>query len=152
MAAEPACATARPFRVCASIAERAAAIAARSVSPTAKSVPLAYPGRLDRRADDCSIRVRDFCAGEDVGAGARVAELLIISRRSRVGESYDVTVALRREETPPRLDPSTPASRRSTARPSPHAETLLRIVPRPRDLGARHERRRLPTVGDKPAG
>lgn len=51
----------------------------------------------------------------------------------RVGESYDLTVSLRREASPPRLVLNAClATRAGEARL--HAETLLRIVPRPPGL------------------
>lgn len=48
----------------------------------------------------------------------------------RVGESYDITIAMRREQTPPRLVLNASVST-IDGDLRLHAETLLRIVPRP---------------------
>ncbi len=105
--------------------ERAAAFA-RETGADGASVPLSYPAIwiADPRLFD---PVRDLCAAEGV-VPVHESQNFSFEAPLRAGAGYDVTVALRREETPPRLilDATIAADGAIVAR----AETMLRLVPR----------------------
>lgn len=104
--------------------ERAAAFA-RETGADGESVPLSYPAVwiADPRLFD---PVRDLCAAEGV-VPVHEAQSFSFEAALRAGVDYDVTVALRREETPPRLilDATIAAGGATVAR----SETTLRLVP-----------------------
>ena len=93
-----------------------------------KIVPAAFPASGcelgDRRRHSRRARRRKRAAVHESQSFRYCAPL-------RVGESYDLTVSLRREATPPRLARERRASRRPAGEALVHVETLLRIVPRP---------------------
>jgi hypothetical protein len=105
---------------------RAAAFA-REIGADEASVPLSYPAIwiADPRLFD---QVRDYCAAADV-VPVHESQSFSFSGALRAGAEYDVTVALRREDTPPRLIlDATVAS--ADGAPVAKSETMLRLVPR----------------------
>ncbi len=106
--------------------DRAAAFA-RETGGDGASVPLSYPAIwiADPKLFD---PVRDLCAAEDV-VPVHESQSFSFETPLRAGADYDVTVALRREETPPRLilDATIAATDGATVARS---ETMLRLVPR----------------------
>lgn len=131
MAAEPDSAETRigPLRVCAD-EERVIRYRREIGFPDTpeKIVPVAFPA-VWLTTDEIASAIRDFLAGEDL---VPVQELQSFHYFAplRVGESYDLTVSVRREAEPPRL--SVNASLATLAGETRlHAETLLRIFPRP---------------------
>ncbi len=105
--------------------ERAAAFS-RETGADGASVPLSYPAVwiADPRLFD---PVRELCAAEGV-VPVHESQSFSFETPLRAGAEYDVTVALRREETPPRLilDATVAAGGATVAR----SETMLRLVPR----------------------
>jgi hypothetical protein len=106
--------------------DRAAAFA-RETGGDSASVPLSYPAIwiADPQLFD---PVRDLCAAEDV-VPVHESQSFSFSSPLRAGADYDVTVVLRREETPPRLilDATIASTDGATVARS---ETMLRLVPR----------------------
>jgi len=134
MAAEPEGAGARigPLRVCAD--EERVTRYRREIGfsdTLEKIVPVAFPA-VWLTAEEIDAAIRDFLAGEDV-VPVHESQSFHYFAPLRVGESYDLTVSVRREAEPPRL--SVNASLSTLAgEPRLRAETLLRIVPRPASL------------------
>lgn len=105
--------------------ERAAAFA-REIGADAASVPLSYPAVWI--ADPKLFEpVRDLCAAEGV-VPVHESQSFSFSAPLQAGAAYDVTVALRREDAPPRLilDATIAAGGETVAK----SETVLRLVPR----------------------
>ena len=104
-----------------------AAAYAREVGADETSVPLAFPAVWLAEPGLFAV-VREFCAELDVvpvhESQSFAYEALLVA-----GESYDLSVTLRREEKPPRLTLEasivTPAGA-----PCGRIETMLRLVPR----------------------
>ncbi len=105
--------------------QRAAAFA-RETGADGVGVPLAYPAIwiTEPRLFD---PVRALCAAEDL-VPVHEAQSLAFEAPLQAGAEYEVTVALRREATPPRLilDATIAAGGATVAR----SETTLRLVPR----------------------
>lgn len=93
-----------------------------------KIVPAAFPA-VWLTAAEVGAAIRRALEGEDA-VPVHESQSFHYFAPLRVGKSYDLTVAIRREKTPPRL-----VLNASVATPEGdarlHAETLLRIVPRP---------------------
>ncbi|MGE5388436.1 MAG: hypothetical protein ACM3NE_06070 [Hyphomicrobiales bacterium] len=106
--------------------DRAAAFA-REIGADEKSVPLSYPAIwiADPKLFD---PVRDFCAAAEV-VPVHESQSFSFSSPLRAGAEYDVTVTLRREETPPRLILDASIASIDGA-PVARSETMLRLVPR----------------------
>ncbi len=106
--------------------ERAAAFS-RETGGDGRCVPLAYPSVwiTDARFFDA---VRALCAAEEV-VPVHEGQSFAFEAPLRAGADYDVTVALRREATPPRLilDASVADAEGALVAKS---ETTLRLVPR----------------------
>jgi hypothetical protein len=104
--------------------ERAAAFA-REIGDDGASVPLSYPAVwiADPRLFD---PVRALCAAEGV-VPVHESQSFSFAAPLRAGVDYDVTVALRRDETPPRLilDATIAVEGAAIAK----SETMLRLVP-----------------------
>lgn len=97
-----------------------------------KIVPVAFPV-VWMTAEEIETAIRDFLADADV-VPVHESQSFHYFAPLRVGESYDLTVSMRREAEPPRL--SVNANLVTTGgEPRLHAETLLRIVPRPAGVG-----------------
>jgi hypothetical protein len=96
-----------------------------------KLVPVAFPACWMTTAE-IGAAIRGAIAGENA-LPVHESQSFRYFAPLRVGESYDLTVSLRREASPPRLVVNafvaTPAGEARL-----HAETLLRIVPRPAGL------------------
>jgi hypothetical protein len=106
--------------------ERAAAFA-RETGGDGQGVPLAYPSIwiTDARLFD---PVRALCAAEGV-VPVHEGQSFSFEAPLRVGADYDVTVALRREATPPRLILDAAIAGTDGALVA-RSETTLRLVPR----------------------
>ncbi|HEY8260736.1 MAG TPA: hypothetical protein VIG55_05955 [Methylosinus sp.] len=122
-----------PFRVCAD-EERVLNYRRETgfVDSLEKIVPLAFPG-VWMTTSAIGEAIRAALAGEGAIA-VHESQSFQYSAPLRVGESYDLSVSLRREATPPRLVLSanlTTVAGETRMR----AETLLRIVPRPTEMG-----------------
>lgn len=95
-------------------------------------VPAAYPAVWIMSAE-VGDALRGALAGEDA-VPVHKSQSFHYFAPLRVGESYDLTVAIRRELAPPRLVVNaTVVTVGGDVRL--HAEALLRIVPRPAGLG-----------------
>jgi hypothetical protein len=122
-----------PFRVCAD-EERVLRYRRETgfVDSREKIVPVAFPG-VWMTTSAVGDAIRDALAGED-SIAVHESQSFQYAAPLRVGESYDLSVSLRREASPPRLvlnaSVTTPAGE-----PRLRAETLLRIVPRPKQAG-----------------
>lgn len=121
---EPA-ATLGPFRLTVE-AERARAYA-RETGGDGASVPLAYPSVWLTGPRFAGV-VRDLCAALDV-VPVHESQSFAYEAALVAGESYDVTVTTRREETPPRLVLDAVVATPAGA-PVARIETMLRLVPR----------------------
>ncbi len=106
--------------------ERAADFS-REIGGDGTGVPLSYPAIwiADPKLFD---PVRELCAAEDV-VPVHESQSFSFSLPLRAGADYDVTVALRREETPPRLILDATIASVDGA-PVARSETMLRLVPR----------------------
>lgn len=93
-----------------------------------KIVPVAFPA-VWLTADEIGGAIRGALEGEDV-VPVHESQSFQYLAPLRVGESYDLTISLRREQTPPRLVVNASVSTPDGALRL-NAETLLRIVPRP---------------------
>lgn len=91
-------------------------------------VPAAFPA-VWLTTEEIGAAIRDVLAGEDA-VPVHESQSFHYFAPLRVGESYDLTVSLRREAEPPRLSVNasvtTPGGETRL-----HAEAILRIVPRP---------------------
>lgn len=114
-----------PFRLCVDPA-RAAAYA-RETGCDDASVPLAYPAIWLAEPSLFSV-VRDLCAELDV---VPVHESQSFSYEAPLvaGKSYDLSVSITREETPPRLT-MTATVATPDGETCARIETMLRLVPR----------------------
>jgi hypothetical protein len=123
-----------PFRVCAD-EERVARYRRETgfVESLERLVPAAFPA-LWLASSEIGDAIRAALAGENSVAVHESQSFRYVAPL-RVGESYDLTVSLRREASPPRL-----ALNAGVTAPGGEAlvqiETLLRIVPRPAAEGA----------------
>jgi len=100
---------------------------AREIGADGARVPLAYPAVwLSEPA--LSKIVSDICEKLAV-VPVHESQAFAYDRSLIAGESYDVTVALRREETPPRLIADALIATTAGA-PVGKIETMLRLVPR----------------------
>lgn len=114
-----------PFRMCVDPA-RAAAYA-RETGGDAASVPLAYPAIWLAEPSLFSV-VRDLCGELDV-VPVHESQSFSYDAPLVAGESYDLSVTMSREETPPRLTlVATVATPGGT--PCARIEAQLRLVPR----------------------
>ncbi|WP_159730398.1 hypothetical protein [Methylosinus sp. Ce-a6] len=93
-----------------------------------KIVPAAFPA-VWLTAEEIEAAIRDCLAGADV-VPVHESQSFHYFAPLRVGESYELTVSLRREAEPPRLAVNASVATLG-GETRLHAETLLRIVPRP---------------------
>jgi hypothetical protein len=114
-----------PFRL--RVDPARAAAYARETGGDGKSVPLSFPA-VWLTDPELFTPVRDICAALDV-VPVHESQSFAYETPLVAGESYDVSVSLRREETPPRLiiDATISALDGTKAAKS---ETMLRLVPR----------------------
>lgn len=95
-------------------------------------MPVAFPA-VWLTTPEIDAAIRDFLAGEDA-VPVHESQSFHYFAPLRVGESYDLTVSLRREAEPPRLAVNANLATLG-GETRLHAETLLRIVPRPASVG-----------------
>ncbi|PWB81241.1 MAG: hypothetical protein C3F11_15710 [Methylocystaceae bacterium] len=91
-------------------------------------VPAVYPA-VWLTTSEIGGAIRGALAGEDA-VPVHESQSFHYFAPLRVGESYDLTVAIRREQAPPRLVVNASVSTQG-GDVRLHAEALLRIVPRP---------------------
>lgn len=122
-----------PFRVCVD-EERVLRYRRETgfVESPEKIVPVAFPG-VWMTTSEIGEAIRVALAGEGAVA-VHESQSFHYSAPLRVGESYDLSVSLRREATPPRLVLSANLATLA-GETRMRAETLLRIVPRPKSMG-----------------
>lgn len=114
-----------PFRLLVD-PDRVAAFA-RETGGDGASVPLSYPA-VWLTEPSLFDPVRDLCAALDV-VPVHESQSFAYETPLVAGESYDLSIAMRREETPPRLVLDAMIATPAGA-PVGKIETMLRLVPR----------------------
>lgn len=104
-----------------------AAAYARETGGDDTSVPLAFPAVFLSEPALFTV-VRDLCARLDV-VPVHEAQSFVYEAPLVAGESYDLSVTMAREETPPRLTLDASIATVAGA-PCARIETMLRLVPR----------------------
>jgi hypothetical protein len=114
-----------PFRL--SVDPSRAQAYSREVGGDGGDVPLCYPA-VWLTDPALFTAVRELCAALEV-VPVHESQSFAYERPLSSGQSYDVTVTMRREETPPRLVVEASIAAADGA-PVARSETMLRLVPR----------------------
>jgi hypothetical protein len=114
-----------PFRL--SVDPSRAQAYSREVGGDGGDVPLCYPA-VWLTDPALFTAVRELCAALEV-VPVHESQSFAYERPLSSGQSYDVTVTMRREETPPRLVVEARIAAADGA-PVARSETMLRLVPR----------------------